>query len=68
MVVSLCIRLFLPGCRLGLDQEYIRRLYYDNDYDHEDEDDIDDEGYYDEEDRSDNLPTRSGPRKSTFSF
>lgn len=26
MVVSLCIRLFLPGCRLGLDQEYIRRL------------------------------------------
>jgi len=26
MVVSLCIRLFLPGCRLGRDQEYIRRL------------------------------------------
>jgi len=26
MVVSLCIRLFLPGCRVGLDQEYIRRL------------------------------------------
>ena len=46
MVVSLCIRLFLPGCRLGLDQEYIRRLYYHNDHDleDEDEDDIDDEG------------------------
>merc|ERR1719239_1583618 len=26
MVVSLCIRLFLPDWRLGRDQEYIRRL------------------------------------------
>ena len=55
MVVSLCIRLLLPGCRLGLDQEYIRLLYNHNEHDHED--DIDDEGYDDEEDRSDNLST-----------
>ena len=47
MVVSLCIRLFLPGWRLGRDQEYIRRLINHNDHtiinrnDHEEDDDFD---------------------------
>ena len=60
MVVSLCIRLFLPGCRLGLDQEYIRRLYNQSINDHED--DVDDRDYDDDDEDSDsgeNLPTRS---------